>query len=775
VCAVTQNRNQRTSVTPGALPQALSVATRLGWKKDAGFKLRKRKTIMMKTKTKPLGLLSVTLAFMLLAGSLPASAADYSNGFESDIFDWDAIAGLEATRVASGNNGITSASGSFHAENASLGSFSRWGGYNYGAGNAVPTVFHEYSTSVDIYLNVTGGWANDTRFDFDSAINNALGTFKRDFIFNAGFYNDADGSPGSGSARFVVSASNNSQPGSAYAKNPGRGPFAISTTGWYTFQHHFYNLAGVLAVDLKIFDSSQVLVNSWTLSDSTDSIAGIGGNRYGWFDYNQFSTLAFDNAVRADIPPVSSDSIVTPCSPVFDANDVVGVPGDAAPGFGTGSLASHGISKTDMYFTPEALFGRALKVGQVKSMSYWTKKGNTHVVDAADWFLNIYTKPFVGDVSTPTWYGSRFGSEPYFSINLAETADAWNQWTTDVANNQLRFFESTQGAPGATFGSYTDPEWTTFIAGNSLGTTVPRKNQEVLFFSIQTGSAWAAGFMGQVDGVTIEIYDGSVATINFEASAVASGTVVTPNPVAYNYLGNLTVTASITTGDCAAIVGAQFSVNGGSWKSMTATDSTFNSASEGVTGTFTLGDASIAAPGVYDVCVRGYDSAGNVSNEDCILLAVYDPNGGFVTGGGWIDSPAGAYTSDADLVGKATFGFVSQYKKGVSIPTGSTEFQFDVADLNFHSSVYQWLVVSGPRAQYKGTGQINNAGNYGFLLTATDGQVTGGGGVDKFRIKIWDINNLGAIVYDNALGASDDIDLANPQAIGGGSIVIHKK
>jgi len=31
-----------------------------------------------------------------------------------------------------------------------------------------------------------------------------------------------------------------------------------------------------------------------------------------------------------------------------------------------------------------------------------------------------------------------------------------------------------------------------------------------------------------------------------------------------------------------------------------------------------------------------------------------------------------------------------------------------------------------------------------------------------------------AVVYDNGLGASDDIDSANPQAIRSGSIVVHK-
>ena len=67
--------------------------------------------------------------------------------------------------------------------------------------------------------------------------------------------------------------------------------------------------------------------------------------------------------------------------------------------------------------------------------------------------------------------------------------------------------------------------------------------------------------------------------------------------------------------------------------------------------------------------------------------------GGFVTGGGWIMSPAGAYSADLDLEDKANFGFVSKYKKGASLPTGNTEFQFKAGDLNFHSDEYDWLVL----------------------------------------------------------------------------------
>ena len=61
--------------------------------------------------------------------------------------------------------------------------------------------------------------------------------------------------------------------------------------------------------------------------------------------------------------------------------------------------------------------------------------------------------------------------------------------------------------------------------------------------------------------------------------------------------------------------------------------------------------------------------------------------------------------------------------------------------------------------------------SYGFLLTANDGQVTGGGGVDKFRIKIWD-RVTGIVVYDNQHGDNDDASVST--ALGGGSIVIHK-
>lgn len=56
-------------------------------------------------------------------------------------------------------------------------------------------------------------------------------------------------------------------------------------------------------------------------------------------------------------------------------------------------------------------------------------------------------------------------------------------------------------------------------------------------------------------------------------------------------------------------------------------------------------------------------------------------------------------------------------------------------------------MIAGPKAKYKGEGTINGEGDYGFMLTAIDGQINGGGGVDKFRIKIWD-TTTDAVIYD---------------------------
>jgi hypothetical protein len=180
------------------------------------------------------------------------------------------------------------------------------------------------------------------------------------------------------------------------------------------------------------------------------------------------------------------------------------------------------------------------------------------------------------------------------------------------------------------------------------------------------------------------------------------------------------------------------------------------------------GSHSYASAGVYPVTLTLTDSGGASAQAGAGYVVVYDPSAGSVSGKGSITSPAGAYLGTSPE-GTASFALVSRYQKGASSPSGKTEFQFKAGGLSFRGDSYQWLVVAGARAQYKGSGSLNGQGGYGFLLTAIDGQVSGGGGVDRFRIKIWQAST-GDVVYDNEMGSGDD---AGPTtALSGGSIAI---
>lgn len=132
--------------------------------------------------------------------------------------------------------------------------------------------------------------------------------------------------------------------------------------------------------------------------------------------------------------------------------------------------------------------------------------------------------------------------------------------------------------------------------------------------------------------------------------------------------------------------------------------------------------------------------------------------------------------SSSITFGRIIFLELPKYKKGAATPIGNTQFNFHVADLNFHSDSYDWLVIAGARAKYKGTGTINDEHQeYKFMLTAIDADINENDAfdVDRFRIKIWyEVDDTEYVVYDNGLGQDDDDDNATTE-IGGGSIVIH--
>ncbi len=244
-------------------------------------------------------ILAASVALLLFA-ALPATAAappaPYFNGFESptDVSPPGADAGetmFGAVRVPSGTNGVPSADGGFHAIAPGAGPFMRYGGYS----SVWPT--GGYTTSVDIYLDTAASPISaDLRFDWSSAISDPGGYHRRDFVFSVGT---------NGTGGWVMSASNNA-PG--WPANPARDPYTITTTGWYTFEHRFYDAgSGVLAVDMSVIDSGGTVLKTWTLSDPTDIIGvTVGGNRYGWLVTNAIPNLPLDNITRngADaVPP----------------------------------------------------------------------------------------------------------------------------------------------------------------------------------------------------------------------------------------------------------------------------------------------------------------------------------------------------------------------------------------------------------------------------------------------------------------------------------------
>ncbi|WP_159439850.1 MBG domain-containing protein [Pontibacter lucknowensis] len=323
----------------------------------------------------------------------------------------------------------------------------------------------------------------------------------------------------------------------------------------------------------------------------------------------------------------------------------------------------------------------------------------------------------------------------YISANLTITQKA----ITVTADAKEKMFDKTDPALTYTFSPA--------LVGNDsfTGKLIREPGEAVGTYAIEQGTLTA----GSNYNLT---YVGANLTIH------AIPTVVIVNPAPVQYSTKVEVVANYT-----GIVNNPVWV----WGFIDNTD--------GVkTATSITGSAIVpSVPGVHKLVLQYHNAVGELLTTEPVFISVYDPEGGFITGGGWINSPTGALAG-SDAVGKANFGFVAKYKKGKNEVEGNTEFQFQAGGINFKSSAHDAgsLVISGAKATYKGTGTIaGHAGTYNFMVVATDGQVSGGGGNDKFRIKIWNGSN---VVYDNARDTDENADLSDLTILGGGSIVIHE-
>jgi hypothetical protein len=299
------------------------------------------------------------LVVAMLVHSGVATASDppssYFNGFETNTAGWFNYSGATITRrpsfYSNGGgyaDGIDSSSGNYHArlgldpspdtcasgggpQPVFYGPYTNWGGYS----STFPT--GGYQTGVDVYLDVS--WAAthpDRRFDWSSAINMPDGSFRRDFVFNAGTQPAGDPIPG-----FYIAGGNNATRCGAYPEDPGHSPIKIITSGWYSFRHRFTGVpGGPLSVILQVLDSNGVPLGTWIRSDPSDIIGvTVGGNRYGWFVQNEIPDLAIDNSFRAS-------GISTPLCNVDVTNGgwIIADNGDKATFGGNAKVSPEGLT-----------------------------------------------------------------------------------------------------------------------------------------------------------------------------------------------------------------------------------------------------------------------------------------------------------------------------------------------------------------------------------------------------------------------------------------------
>jgi hypothetical protein len=168
--------------------------------------------------------------------------------------------------------------------------------------------------------------------------------------------------------------------------------------------------------------------------------------------------------------------------------------------------------------------------------------------------------------------------------------------------------------------------------------------------------------------------------------------------------------------------------------------------------------------------LRLSDLCGEEDSSDARIIACYDASAGWITGGGWFDSPEGSSEVYSDT-GIARFGFVSDYNGNFEQQSDRSMFRFILDKLRFASYIYDSLDVSANKARLIGRGTLDGKGDHGFLISAIDGDMDGAGDDDKLRIKIWDLEDQGQIIYDNQSGSSNQSDPIS--GIQSGSIMIN--
>lgn len=158
---------------------------------------------------------------------------------------------------------------------------------------------------------------------------------------------------------------------------------------------------------------------------------------------------------------------------------------------------------------------------------------------------------------------------------------------------------------------------------------------------------------------------------------------------------------------------------------------------------------------LYDVPIGVYEVVATVDcdfygNRDKAveLLAVYDPSGGFATGGGWF-IPEGNQD-------KVNFGFELKYKNDGTLKGNLEMIDHSTGD-KYKATDFSFLVIVDNKAYFMGHVMINGEGSHPFMAIMEDNG-TPGKNSDKFSISI----------------QIEKEQIAFDEVIDNGNIVIHK-
>ena len=206
-------------------------------------------------------------------------------------------------------------------------------------------------------------------------------------------------------------------------------------------------------------------------------------------------------------------------------------------------------------------------------------------------------------------------------------------------------------------------------------------------------------------------------------------------------------------------------------------------------------DHTYMKSGSYSVTINMTDEC-EASTYVYHSIIVMDNLRGTVTGGGWFDSPEGAYFLKPRTAGKATFAFEASNSSRKAGPEGHVVFNFKDGNIKFRSTDVEWMHVEEETAIVQAAGRLNGKHGYQILISVVDedkdrdDEARGRKGSDKkdkrkgeddkkdkdkkridlIRVQITD--PAGEVIYDSQPGAAD-VATATTQ-LGGGSINIKK-